>query len=218
MGSVKSSRNSARSRKIVTRRSVTGLGVAEPSLGRPGEWRRRRRHSGSSCSPTTPRPCRSASVAGQSQVHVDVSLEHPAAPQTLTYKMGGRSEGNWLTRGAVDGEGRLSIDGFPPPNRSGPQLRVDFRHSHMRGNATVRVRQPHGGRWDVAAEIRARAPAFCVRSPQSVHRGLRPCCGGGFGPLWRRCLIVSKGSTTTGAFRSPRSVPAASHSIGSTSS
>lgn len=109
-------------------------------------------------------------TAEASRVTVDVDLNRPGAPRALTCKVGGRSEGNWLTRGTVTGEGRLSIDRFPPSSRSGPQLRAEFRHPHMRAMASMRIRQRHGDNWEVAVEIRAKGsglvrPIAAVATP-----------------------------------------------------
>ena len=122
----------------------------------------------------------------QPQVTVDVTLEHPAGPRALSFVLGGRLTGNWMTRGPIAGEGHISVDGLPPAKRSGPQVRAQFRHPRIRAAVTVWVEDDRRGLWRVAVEVRARGsgilrPLAAAVAPwlaAAVRRQLRASMAG----------------------------------------
>ncbi|MDP1804184.1 MAG: hypothetical protein Q8K72_03370, partial [Acidimicrobiales bacterium] len=63
-------------------------------------------------------------AAHQSQVNIDITLDHPGALRAVSLVIDGRLDGSWLTRGAVTASSRLSLDRLPPKRSSSPQLQA----------------------------------------------------------------------------------------------
>ena len=116
-------------------------------------------------------------VVEQSDVNIDLVLDHPSDPRSLALSVNGRVRGKWLTRGPMEVSATVTREGLPPADSTDPQVKVDVRHRHALGGATLSVRPTGEGTWKVVAQLRGRAsgllrPLGAVATP-SLARAAR---------------------------------------------